>query len=81
MKKLVIVIACLMLSSVAFSKTKPNCPKKGMIEVSCADIEGAQRDFICVKGELKEGKKDTMCKTEKKVSKQMKRKKMAKKGA
>jgi len=77
MKRTIILLLCLGISSFAFGANKSKC-KKNYKEVSCMEIEGAKRKSFCWKGKLADKKKDKICKSEKKKRKY---KKSAKKGS
>jgi hypothetical protein len=61
----------LLASSAAFAGPKSKCKKK-YTEVSCAEVEGAKREYFCWKGKLADEKRDKICKSEKKKRKHKK---------
>ena len=77
MKKVVILVLCLGISTVAFGAGKSKCKKK-YTEVSCAEVEGAKRKSFCWKGKVSDEKKSKICMKEKKKRKY---KKTSKKGS
>ena len=74
MKKLTILLLCLTTTNFAFAaeKAPQKCSKKS-IEVSCADVKDAKREFFCAKKKTKitEAKRKKFClkAKKKKVSK------------
>lgn len=81
MKKMAALALCLLMSGATFAGGKHKCKKKHT-QVSCADIEGAKREYFCAKGKVSAEKTAKRCKTEmkkgkaKKIAKKLKKDKV-----
>lgn len=80
MGKILITALLVSLSSMVFAAkpNKSNCGKKRM-EVSCAQVQGAKREFFCAKKAPSEELKSKRCLQEIKHKKNAKKKKAIKK--
>jgi hypothetical protein len=68
MKKVVVLVACFLLSVASYAGTSSKC-KKNYVKVSCSGIEKAKVNSFCWKGKLTEKKKIKICSAKKKIRK------------
>ncbi|MCB9059917.1 MAG: hypothetical protein H6622_00160 [Halobacteriovoraceae bacterium] len=70
MKKIMLLMFCLGMTSGSFAKADGPCGKKKYID--CKGVEGHKRDYFCSKKNPAEKKKVTKCKTAEAAKKQNK---------